>query len=74
MKIEEIYQQNKNNMNKKLEQFGEIINISEKLKEDFYTLHDKAPNKFNFLAQAFNQFLKEINDKNTIILSTIIIN
>ena len=51
-------------MNKKLEQFQEIINISEKLKEDFYTLHDKAPNEFNFLAQAFNKFLREINDKN----------
>ena len=64
MKIEEIYHQNKTIMNKKLEQFEEIINISEKLKEDFYTLHDKAPNEFNFLAQAFNQFLRESNDKN----------
>ena len=64
IKIEEIYQQNKNNMNKKLENFEEIIDISEKLKDDFYTLHDKAPNEFNFLAQAFNQFIREINDKN----------
>ena len=64
MRIEEIYQQNKNIMNKKLEQFKEIIEISEKLKEDFYTLHNKAPNDFNFLAQAFNQFTREINDKN----------
>ena len=64
IKIEEIYQQNKSIMNKKLENFEEIIDISEKLKEDFYTLHDKAPNEFNFLAQSFNQFLREINDKN----------
>ena len=64
MRIEEIYQQNKNIMNKKLEQFKEIIEISEKLKEDFYTLHNKAPIDFNFLAQAFNQFTREINDKN----------
>ena len=64
IKIEEIYQQNKSKMNKKLENFEEIIEISEKLKEDFSTLHNVAPNEFNFLAQAFNQFIREINDKN----------
>ena len=64
IKVEEIYQQNKSIMDKKLDNLEEIIDISEKLKEDFYTLHDKAPNEFNFLAQSFNQFLREINDKN----------
>ena len=64
IKIEEIYQQNKSTMNKKLENFEEIIDISEKLKDDFYTLHNKAPNEFNFIDQAFNQFIREINDKN----------
>ena len=64
IKIEEIYQQNKSKMTKKLENFEEIIEISEKLKEDFSTLHNVAPNEFNFLAQAFNQFIREINDKN----------
>ena len=64
IKIEEIYQQNKSNMIKKLENFEDIINVSEKMKDDFYTLLDKAPNEFNFLAQGFNQFIREINDKN----------
>ena len=35
IKIEEIYQENTGNMNKKLEIFGEIIDIAEKLKDDF---------------------------------------
>ena len=64
IKIEEIYQQNKSTMNKKLESFEEIIEISEKLQDDFSTLLNKAPNEFNFLVQAFNQFVREINDKN----------
>ena len=64
IKIEEIYQQNKINMNKTLEHFEEIMNISEKLKDDFSFVHNKAPNEFNFLTQAFNQFIREINDKN----------
>ena len=64
IKIEEIYQQNKSKMNKKLENFEEIIEISEKLKEDFSRLHNVAPIEFNFLTQAFNQFIREINDKN----------
>ena len=51
-------------MNKKLENLEDIIYISEKLKEDFSTVHNKAPNEFNFLAQAFNQFVRELNDKN----------
>ena len=51
-------------MIKKLENFEDIINVSEKMKDDFYTLLDKAPNEFNFLAQGFNQFIREINDKN----------
>ena len=63
IKIEEIYQQNKSTMNKKLESFEEIIDISEKLQDDFSTLQNKAPNEFNFLVQAFNQFVREINDK-----------
>ena len=63
IKIEEIYQQNKSTMYKKLESFEEIIDISEKLQEDFSTLQNKAPNEFNFLVQAFNQFIREINDK-----------
>ena len=50
-------------MNKKLESFEEIIDISEKLQDDFSTLQNKAPNEFNFLVQAFNQFVREINDK-----------
>ena len=61
IKIEEIYQENTNNMNIKLENFGEIINIAEKLKEDFSII---APYEFNNLIQAFNKFIREINDKN----------
>ena len=64
IKIEELYQLNKSTMDKKLENLEEIINISEKLKEDFSTLQSKAPNEFNFLVQAFNQFIREISDKN----------
>ena len=63
IKIEEIYQENTNNMNKKLENFAEIINIAEKLKEDFSTIYNKAPYEFNNLTQAFNKFIREINDK-----------
>ena len=64
IKIEEIYQENTNNMNKKLENFAEIIDIAEKLKEDFSIIYDKAPYEFNNLTQAFNKFIREINDKN----------
>ena len=63
IKIEEIYQENANNMNKKLEKFAEIIDIAGKLKEDFETINDKAPYEFNNLTQAFNKFLRDINDK-----------
>lgn len=63
IKIEEIYQENTNNMNKKLEKLSEIINIAEKLKEDFDTIYDTAPYEFNQLTQAFNKFIREINDK-----------
>ena len=63
IKIEEIYQENTNSMNKKLEKLSEIINIAEKLKEDFDTIYDTAPYEFNQLTQAFNKFIREINDK-----------
>ena len=63
IKIEEIYQENTNNMNEKLEKLSEIINIAEKLKEDFDTIYDTAPYEFNQLTQAFNKFIREINDK-----------
>ena len=63
IKIEEIYQENTGNMNKKLENFGEIIDIAEKLKEDFEAIADQAPYEFNHLTQAFNKFIREMNDK-----------
>jgi len=63
IKIEELYQENTGNMNKKLENFGEIIDIAEKLKEDFEAIADQAPYEFNHLTQAFNKFIREINDK-----------
>ena len=50
-------------MNKKLENFGEIIDIAEKLKEDFEAIADQAPYEFNHLTQAFNKFIREMNDK-----------
>ena len=64
IKIEEIYQENSINMNKKLEKYAEIIDIAGKLKEDFETINDKAPYEFNNLTQAFNKFIRDINDKN----------
>ena len=63
IKIEEIYQENTGNMNKKLENFSEIIDIAEKLKEDFEAIADQAPYEFNHLTQAFNKFIREMNDK-----------
>ena len=63
IKIEEIYQENTGNMNKKLENFAEIIDIAEKLKEDFEAIADQAPYEFNHLTQAFNKFIREMNDK-----------
>ena len=63
IKIEEIYQENTGNMNKKLENFGEIIDIAEKLKEDFEAIADQAPYEFNHLTQAFNKFIREMNDR-----------
>ena len=62
VRIEGIYQENINSMNKKLDNFEEIINTAEKLKEDFRIIYDKAPYEFNQLIQAFNNFLREIND------------
>ena len=64
IKIEEIYRENTNNMNQKLESFSENINIAEKLKEDFSTICNKAPYEFNHLTETFNTFIREINDKN----------
>ena len=64
IKIEEIFQENINNMNNKLNNFEEIIDIAIKLKEDFDTIYSKAPYEFNHLTQAFNKFIREINDKN----------
>ena len=64
IKIEEIYQENAHNMNKQLEKFAEIIDIAGKLKEDFETIHNKAPYEFNHLTQTYGKFLREINNKN----------
>ena len=50
-------------MNKKLENFAEIIDIAEKLKEDFEAIADQAPYEFNHLTQAFNKFIRDMNDK-----------
>ena len=63
IKIEELFQENTSNMNKKLENFAEIIDIAEKLKEDFEAIADQAPYEFNHLTQAFNKFIREMNDK-----------
>jgi len=63
IKIEELYQENANNMNKKLENFSQIIDVAEKLKEDFAIIFENAPYEFNHLTQAFNKFIREINDK-----------
>jgi len=63
IKIEEIYQENTGNMNKKLENFAEIIDIAEKLKEDFEVIAEQAPYEFNHLTQAFNKFIRDMNDK-----------
>ena len=63
IKIEEIYQENSGNMNKKLENFDEIIDIAEKLKEDFEAIAEQAPYEFNHLTQAFNKFIRDMNDK-----------
>jgi hypothetical protein len=63
IKIEEIYQENTGNMNKKLENFAEIIDIAEKLKEDFEAIAEQAPYEFNHLTQAFNKFIRDMNDK-----------
>ena len=63
IKIEEIYQENTGNMNKKLENFDEIIDIAEKLKEDFEAIAERAPYEFNHLTQAFNKFIRDMNDK-----------
>lgn len=41
IKIEEIYQENTGNMNKKLENFAEIIDIAEKLKKILKRLLNK---------------------------------
>lgn len=65
IKIEELYQENANNMNKKLENFAQIIDIAEKLKEDFAIIFEQAPYEFNHLTQAFNKFIREINDRNS---------
>ena len=65
VRIEEIYQENIDKMNKKLVNFEEIINVAEKLKEDFGSIYEKAPYEFNYLIQAFNKFLREINDKSS---------
>ena len=65
LKIEELYQENENNMSKKLENFAQIIDIAEKLKEDFALIFEQAPYEFNHLTQAFNKFIREINDKNS---------
>jgi len=65
LKIEELYQENENNMSKKLENFEQIIDIAEKLKEDFALIFEQAPYEFNHLTQAFNKFIREINDKNS---------
>ena len=65
LKIEELYQENANNMSKKLENFAQIIDIAEKLKEDFALIFEQAPYEFNHLIQAFNKFIREINDKNS---------
>ena len=35
------------------------------LKEDFGSIYEKAPYEFNYLIQAFNKFLREINDKSS---------
>ena len=50
-------------MNKKLENFAEIIDIAEKLKEDFEAIAEQAPYEFNHLTQAFNKFIRDMNDK-----------
>ena len=71
IKIEEIFQENNNNMNKKLESFSEIIEIAEKLKEDFAAIYDNAPYEFNHLTQAFNKFIREINENNNSCLDII---
>ena len=63
IKIEEIYQENSRNMNNKLDNFTEIIDIAEKLKEDFFSISEQAPYEFNHLTQAFNKFVREMNDK-----------
>ena len=63
IKIEEIYQENIINMNRKLNKFEEIIDNAEKLKEDFDTIYNKAPYEFNHLTQSFNKFIRDINDK-----------
>ena len=63
IKIEEIYQENTGNMNKKLENFAEIIDIAEKLKEDFETIAERVPYEFNLLTQTFNKFIRNMNDK-----------
>ena len=63
IKIEEIYQENTGNMNKKLENFAEIIDIAQKLKEDFEAIAEQAPYEFNHLTQAFNKFIRDMNDK-----------
>ena len=65
IRIEELYQENASNMSKKLENFAEIIDIAEKLKEDFALIFEQAPYEFNHLTQAFNKFIREINDKNS---------
>ena len=65
IKIEELYQENTRNMNKKLENFDEIIDLSEKLREDFEVIDIQAPYEFNNLIEAFNKFVREINDKNS---------
>ena len=64
IKIEELYQENANNMNQKLENFDEIIEVAENLKEDFKNISSLAPYEFNHLTQTFNKFIREINDKN----------
>ena len=50
-------------MNKKLENFAEIIDIAQKLKEDFEAIAEQAPYEFNHLTQAFNKFIRDMNDK-----------
>ena len=64
IKIEEIYQENTGNMNKKLENFTEIIDIAEKLKEDFEAIAEQDLDiiQYNFSHDELNKVLKYLNN------------